>query len=139
MVVRERDSFSNLLNNLLAAMEGDVKQFLVKWIVNSTALLVVVKLVPGVEVDNWQTVFVAALVLGLLNAFLRPVLIFLTLPATMVTLGLFTLVINGFLFYLAAWLVAGLHVAGFGYAFLAALVFSLVSFFLSLFIGRDER
>ncbi|MSM38906.1 MAG: phage holin family protein [Geobacter sp.] len=120
-------------------MEADVKQFLVKWVVNSTALLVVVQVVSGVDVDNWQTVFVAALVLGLLNAFLRPVLIFLTLPVTMVTLGLFTLVINGFLFYLAAWLVEGLHVAGFGYAFLAALVFSLVSFFLNLFIGRDVR
>ncbi len=79
-----------------------MKELLVKWVVNSTALLVVIHVVSGVTVDNWPTVFVAALVLGLLNAFLRPILIFLTLPVTILTLGLFTLVINAFLFYLAA-------------------------------------
>jgi putative membrane protein len=114
-----------------------MKQFIVRWIVNSTALLVVVHVVSGVTVSDWQTVFVAALVLGLLNAFLRPVLILLTLPVSILSLGLFTLVINGFLFYLAAYLVKGFQVAGFGHAFLAALLFSLVSFFLNLFIRSD--
>ena len=110
-------------------------QLIVKWIINSTALLVVAHVVSGVTLDNWMTVFAAAVVLGLLNAFLRPVLIFLTLPVTVLTLGLFTLIINAFLFYLAAHLVRGFHVAGFGRAFVAALVFSVVSFLLSLFIG----
>ena len=75
--------------------------------------------------------------IGLLNAFLRPVLIFFTLPVTILTLGLFTLVINGVIFYLAAWLVKGFHVAGFWSAFVAALVFSVVSFLLNLLINPE--
>ena len=116
-----------------------MKQLIVRWIINSTALLVVVHVVSGVSLDNWMTVFVAAIVLGFLNAFLRPVLIFLTLPVTVVTLGLFTLVINAFLFYLAAHLVRGFHVASFGRAFIAALVFSIVSFLLNFFIGSTRE
>ncbi len=114
-----------------------MKELLVKWVVNSTALLVVIHIVSGVTVDNWLTVFVAALVLGLLNAFLRPILIFLTLPVTILTLGLFTLVINAFLFYLAAHLVRGFHVAGFWQAFVAAFVFSIVSFLLSVVVSSN--
>ena len=72
------------------------------------------------------------LVIGLLNVFLRPVIILLTLPVTMLTLGLFTLVINGLMFYLAAHLVSGFHVTGFGAAFVAALLFSLFSFVLNM-------
>jgi putative membrane protein len=120
-------------------MEDEMKNLLVRWIVNSTALLVVVHLVSGVEFDNWPTVFVAALVLGLLNAFLRPVLLILTFPVTVLTLGLFTLVINAFLFYLAAHLVRGFHVAGFWQAFVASLVFSIVSVLLNLFVGSTGR
>jgi putative membrane protein len=116
-----------------------MKQLIVRWIINSTALLVVVHVVSGVSLDSWVAVFVAAVVLGFLNAFLRPVLIFLTLPVTVVSLGLFTLVINAFLFYLAAHLVRGFHVASFGRAFIAALVFSIVSFLLSLFIGSQKE
>jgi len=115
-----------------------MKQLIIKWIVNSTALLVVAHVVSGVTLDNWRTVFVAAVVLGLLNAFLRPICILLTLPVTVVTLGLFTLVINAFLFYLAAHLVHGFHVAGFGQAFVAALVFSIVSFLLSPLLYSDN-
>jgi len=116
-----------------------LKNLLVKWIINSTALLTVAHLVPGITIDNWPTVFVAAVVLGLLNAFLRPVLIFLTLPVTVLTLGLFTLFINAFLFSLAAKLVSGFHVEGFGKAFLGAFIFSLVSFLLNFFIATDRR
>jgi putative membrane protein len=116
-----------------------MKELLVKWVVNSTALLVVAHVVSGVTLDNWRTVFIAALVLGLLNAFLRPVLIFLTLPVTVLTLGLFTLFINAFLFNLAAHLVRGFHVSGFWQAFVAAFVFSIVSFLLDLFLGSNGR
>jgi putative membrane protein len=110
---------------------------MVRWIVNSTALLVVAHVVRGVSLDNWVTVFIAAFVLGLLNAFLRPVLIFLTLPVTLLTLGLFTLVINAFLFYLAAHLVRGFHVIDFWHAFIAALIYSLVSFLLNILLSSD--
>ena len=116
-----------------------MKVLLVRWLVNTTALLVVAHVVSGVTLANWQTVFVASLVLGLLNAFLRPVLILLTLPVTILSLGLFTLFINAFLFYLAAHLVHGFQVAGFGQAFLAAFVFSLVSFLLNLLVGGSDR
>jgi putative membrane protein len=114
-----------------------MKTLLVKWLVNALALFVVVKVIPGVRVDDWGSLLIAALVLGLLNAFLKPLLIILTLPVNILTLGLFTLVINGALFALAAALVKGVEVAGFGSALLAALVFSIVSFFLSLLMGPE--
>jgi len=116
-----------------------MKGLLIKWVVNSTALLVVAHLVSGVTLDNWLSVFIAALVLGLLNAFLRPVLIFMTLPVTVLTLGLFTLFINAFLFYMAAHLVRGFHVAGFWQAFIAAFVFSIVSFLLNVVLSSNGR
>lgn len=116
-----------------------MKNLLVKWLINSTALLTVAHLVPGITIDSWPTVFVTAVVLGLLNAFLRPVLIFLTLPVTVLTLGLFTLFINAFLFSLAAKLVSGFHVDGFAQAFFGAFIFSLVSFLLNIFIASDRR
>jgi putative membrane protein len=116
-----------------------MKEMLIKWIVNSTALLIVAHIVSGVIIDDWVTVFIAALVLGLLNAFLRPILIFLTLPVTVLSLGLFTLFINAFLFYLAAHLVRGFHVTGYWQAFVAALVFSVVSFLLNVVLGSERH
>ena len=107
-------------------------RLLLTWVLNAFALFFVMKLVPGIQIDRFSDLLVATLVLGLLNAFLRPLVILLTLPVTVLTLGLFTLVINGFMFFLAAHLVAGFHVTGFGAAFLAALLFSLFSFILNM-------
>lgn len=107
-------------------------RLVLKWVLNSFALYFVMKIIPGIQIDRFQDLLVAALVIGLLNAFLRPIIILLTLPVTMLTLGLFTLVINGLMFYLAAYLVSGFHVTGFGAAFLAALLFSLFSFVLNM-------
>jgi putative membrane protein len=112
-------------------------RLILKWVLNSFALFFVMKLVPGIQIDRFRDLLIGALVIGLLNAFLRPLVILLTLPATVVTLGLFTLVINGFMFYLAAHLVSGFHVAGFSTAFVAALLFSLFSFVLNLFFKPD--
>lgn len=109
-------------------------KFLIKWFVNIIALLVVIHVVAGVGIDNIQTVFVAALVLGLLNAFIRPFILFITLPLTIFTFGLFTLFINGFLFYLAARFIKGFTVAGFWNAFWAALLFSVISSLLSFLL-----
>jgi putative membrane protein len=114
-----------------------VKGLLLKWLVNTITLFVVVNVVSGISVDRWQTLLIGALVLGLLNAFIRPLLLILTLPVNLLTLGLFTLVINGLVFYMAAWLVKGFHVAGFWSAFVAALVFSIVSYILNLLIHSD--
>jgi len=112
-------------------------RLILKWVLNSFALFFVMKLVPGIQIDHFRDLLIGALVIGLLNAFLRPLVILLTLPATVVTLGLFTLVINGLMFYLAAHLVTGFHVAGFSTAFIAALLFSLFSFVLNLFFKAD--
>jgi putative membrane protein len=106
--------------------------FLIKWAVNIIALFLVVHMIAGVSTDSWQTTVIAALVVGMLNAFLRPFFIMLTLPLNILSLGLVTLFINGFMFYLAARFVAGFRVAGFWSAFWAALLFSIVSFLLNL-------
>lgn len=104
-----------------------MKWFLVRWFLNAVALLVVVNVVPGVAVTAWAPLAVAALVLGFLNAFLRPVLQLLALPVTLLSFGIFALVVNGVVFYLASLLVAGFAVSGFGSAFLGALVYSIAS------------
>jgi putative membrane protein len=90
------------------------------------------KLVPGIQIDHFSNLIVATLVLGLLNTFIRPLFVLLTLPVNVMTLGLFTLVINGGMFYLAAFLVKGFYVTGFGTALVAALLFSLFSFILNV-------
>ena len=111
-----------------------MKKFLIKWFVNIIALLVVIHVIAGVSIENLQTVLVAALILGLLNAFLRPFILILTLPITILTFGLFTLFINGFLFYIAAKFVRGFTVAGFWNAFWAALLFSIISSLLNFLL-----
>ena len=113
-------------------------RLVLKWALNSLALFLVMKLIPGMQIDRFQDLLLATLVIGLLNAFLRPVIILLTLPVTILTLGLFTLVINGLMFYLASHLVSGFHITSFGAAFLAALLFSLFSFALNMIFGTKE-
>lgn len=111
-----------------------MKKFLIKWFVNIIALLVVIHVIAGVSIENMQTVLVAALILGLLNAFIRPFILILALPITILTFGLFTLFVNGFLFYLAAKFVRGFTVAGFWNAFWAALLFSIMSSLLNFLL-----
>lgn len=113
--------------------------FFITWFTNTLALLIVVRLLPGIQVDQWETTALAALVLGLLNAFLRPLLIFFTLPLHFVSLGFFTLVINGFMFYLVSKIVEGFVVVNFWSAFFGALLFSVVSFLLNFFIDPNGR
>ena len=91
-------------------------------------------LVPGISVPNLATALVVSLVLGVLNLFIRPVLLLLTLPVTLVTLGLFTLVINALLFWLAAFFVKGFEVSGFVAAFLGALIVSVAKWLLDKFL-----
>jgi putative membrane protein len=111
--------------------------FLLTWLINSISLFAVVHIVPGITMNRGLTAVVAALVLGLLNAFLRPLILILTLPVNLLTLGLFTLLVNASLFYLASFLVKGFEIAGFWYAFLGALVFSIISFLLSMLVDMD--
>ena len=109
-------------------------RFLFKWLINIIALFLVINMVAGVSVDSWESIIVAALVLGLLNAFLKPALIMLTLPFNILTLGVLTLFINGSLFYLAAKFVKGFHIVSFWNAFWASIIFSVISFFLNVLL-----
>jgi putative membrane protein len=111
---------------------------LVRWLINTAALFLVTYLIEGIQADSLLVLAIAALVLGLLNAIVRPILFWLTLPLTIVTLGLFLLVLNGFMFSLTAWLVPGFHVESFLDAILGALILSVVAF-LTSWIGREEE
>ena len=110
-------------------------RLVLKWALNSCALFFVMKLIHGIQINRFQDLLLATLVIGLLNVFLRPIIVLLTLPVTVLTLGLFTFVINGVIFYLAAYLVPGFHVAGFASAVAAAFLFSLFSFTLNMLFG----
>jgi putative membrane protein len=101
------------------------------WILSAIALLVVAYLYPGVQVQDWKAAAVAALVLGLVNTLVKPILVILTLPVTILTLGLFLLVINALLFWAVASLVPGFHVTGFWAAMLGAVLYSLITWALS--------
>ena len=109
------------------------------WICNALALLAVAYLLPGIQVDGLTSALIAAVILGLINTLIRPVLIALTLPITLVTLGLFILVINGLLFWLAGSVLRGFEVNGFWVGVLGALLYSIVSFLFSLLIPKSIR
>jgi putative membrane protein len=112
--------------------------FLVHWLIVGVALWVTTQVLDGVHVSSVQTLVFAALVLGLVNALVRPVITILTLPLTILTLGLFYLVVNGLAFGLAAGLVRGFSVDGFGSAVLGALVVSIVSWVIGL-VTKDKK
>ena len=106
------------------------------WICNALALLAVAYLLPGIYVDGFIFALIAALVLGLINALIRPLLILLTLPITVLTLGLFILIINGLLFWFAGSVLRGFEVSGFWVGVMGALLYSIISSALSLLIPR---
>jgi putative membrane protein len=100
---------------------------LLVWILNAVALLVVAYILPGITVASFGSALIAALVLGLLNAVVKPLLILLTLPLTVVTLGLFLFVLNALVFWLAGSILRGFQVDGFWWAVIGAIVYSIVS------------
>jgi putative membrane protein len=116
-----------------------MRLFLV-WVVNALSLLVVAYLLPSVTVANFYAAVIAALLLAVVNTVIRPVLMLVTLPINILTLGLFTLVINGLLFWFVASFVEGFRVTGFWAAFWGALLYSLISTFASwLLVPRPRR
>jgi putative membrane protein len=114
-----------------------MKRFLIHWLIIALALWVTAYILPGVHIESNQALAIAAIVLGLLNALVRPILTLLTLPITILTLGLFYLLVNGFTFLLASKVVPGFGVSGFWWAVLGALVVSIVSAFVGSFV-KDE-
>ena len=107
------------------------------WLINAVALIAVAYLMPSISVSSFGAALVAALVLGLVNAVVRPVLVLLTLPVTILTLGLFIFVLNGLLFWMVGSWLEGFNVGGFWAGVFGAIVFSLVSWALSALVLRD--
>ena len=126
--------------------KGELMKLLIRWVITGLSLLAAAWLVPGIRVDDgnaWVAVAVMAIILGLVNAIVRPVLTLLSCPLIILTLGLFVLVINGLTLWLAStiavsWFGVGFYVDGFWAAFLGALIVSVVSVILSTFVKDDE-
>lgn len=113
-------------------------KMLLGWGINAGVLLLLPYLIPAVQVKSFGTALLVALVLGLLNAIVRPILVVLTLPITVLTLGLFIFLINGLMFWLVARMFDGFEVAGFWWAVLAAVVYSLISYGVSAVVLRKD-
>ncbi|WP_419660805.1 hypothetical protein Dvar_12120 [Desulfosarcina variabilis str. Montpellier] len=113
-----------------------MRGILVRWLLLAIAIFVAAYMIDGIRVAGFMSAVMAAAVLGVLNAFLRPVLLILTLPLNILTLGLFTFVINAILLMMASGVIGGFSVDGFGTALLGALLISLVSWLLTSFINE---
>jgi putative membrane protein len=114
-------------------------RLLLVWLINSVALFALPYVFPWVTVDTFWTALIAALVLGLINALIRPILVLLTLPVTILTLGLFIFVINGLLFWWVGSFIDGFHVSGFWSAMFGAIVYSIISWVLAtIFLHRKH-
>ncbi len=113
-------------------------RILIGWAINAAALMALPYLMSSVQIKSVGTALVVALVIGLLNTFVRPVLFILTLPINLLTLGLFTFILNGFMFWIASRWVDGFFVAGFWWAVLAAIVYSIISWAISSLLMKDD-
>lgn len=110
-----------------------------RWVINAIALLVVASIVPGFGIESFYNALIAALILGLVNALVRPLLFILTLPVTILTLGLFTFVINALMIWLVSTIVEGFIITGFVPAFFAALILWVISMFTNWLINQAEE
>ncbi len=114
--------------------------FVIRWLVTTIAVLVAAHLIPGIGYDGWGALLGASLLLGIINAFVRPILLLLSLPFIIITMGLFIFVVNALLLLLVSKIVPAFQVAGFWSAFFGAIVISLVSWILSSFFrGSDGK
>jgi putative membrane protein len=112
-----------------------VGRFFTHWLTTAIALAATEWILAGVRVESWRALAVASLVLGFINAVVRPILVLLTLPVTILTLGLFYLVLNGAAFAMAAWIVPGFDVDSIWWSILGAVMVGLVSWFIGGFMG----
>lgn len=111
-------------------------RLVLKWLLSAVALLAVAYVYSGVQVNSFVSALIAAAVIGLLNAVLRPVLVILTLPVSIVTLGLFLFVINALMFWSASGLLNGFHVAGFWAALLGSLIYSALGLIIDAALSK---
>tara|TARA_Y100001970_G_scaffold235215_1_gene294052 strand:- start:558 stop:908 length:351 start_codon:yes stop_codon:yes gene_type:complete len=112
---------------------------LIRWAINAMILLLIAQLLSGITISGWYASFVTILILGLVNAIIRPVVLFFTLPINIISLGLFTFVINGFLFWFVSTVVKGFEVAGFVPAFIGALLLTLGSGFVTVLLDSKKN
>jgi putative membrane protein len=116
-----------------------MREFVLRMLATALGLWAAAEIVPGVRIEGWQSFFLAALLLGIANAVVRPIVVLLTLPLTLLTLGLFLLVVNGLMLALVAALMDRFRLDGLIPAVLGAVVVSLTSWFVSLFTGVGRR
>ncbi|HXV22408.1 MAG TPA: phage holin family protein [Desulfuromonadales bacterium] len=116
-----------------------MKGLFIRWLILTLSILAAAYLFEGIEVSSFFAAFFAAAVLGILNAFFRPVLILLTLPINLLTLGLFTFVVNALLLLLTSSIISGFHVQGFWSAVFGSLVISVVSWLLTSLVNDQGR
>lgn len=114
-------------------------KLLAEWIIKAFILLITTRIVPGFDIDSWLTAFVVALILGVFNIILKPILILLTLPVTILSLGLFIFVINAALLWLASAFVREFQIESFGTAIIASIVISLLSLALNAVFNPKEK
>lgn len=112
-------------------------KLLLRWLLSAAALMLVAYFVPGIVVGSFYAALVAALILGLINALIRPFILILTLPINILTLGLFTLIINALMFWLASSIVKGFFVAGFWPAFWGAFAMWLISWVVNSLLKEE--
>jgi putative membrane protein len=112
---------------------------LLVWVINAISLLGVTYFIPSIHVSSFGAALVAALVLGLVNTLVRPVLVLLTLPVTLLTLGVFILILNGILFWFVGSILQGFVVQSFSAAFFGALLYSIISWLLSSLLSQSEK
>ncbi len=113
-------------------------KLILRWIISAATLLLIAQYIEGITVNGFYAALITALVLGLVNAIIRPVVVFFTLPINIITLGLFTFIINGVLFWFVATIVENFEVSGFWPAFWGALILTLVSWFANLFLKEKN-
>lgn len=114
-------------------------RLLLRWLISAGILLLIAYVVPGIHLASFYTALIAALILGLINAIIKPIISLLALPVTLLTLGLFSLVINALMFYLASTVVKGFVVTGFWPAFWGSIIMAIGSWFSSSILSRDRE
>ncbi|ACK68845.1 membrane protein of unknown function [Gloeothece citriformis PCC 7424] len=113
-------------------------EFLITWIVTAVSLIITANLIPGIVIASWTTAAIAAIVLGLVNAIVKPILILLTLPLTILTLGLFLLIVNAISLSLVAYFTPGFDISSFWDALIGSIVLSFVTWIINLLLGNRE-
>ena len=117
-----------------------MRHFIFRWVLTTISVLITANIMPGIRYDTVSALILASLLLGILNAFVRPVLLILSAPLILLTLGLFIFIVNGLMLYWVSSLVSGFHVDSFGSAFWGAILISIISWVLSAFFrGSDGR